>query len=195
MANNNKLSDLLGTTEQNYKLDGSNKIDFFPAIIANPTEGTPPDDGSVTVLGVAIPALLFATGEANGIKVELNHNYKDNGYLDIHLRAFATNTNNGNVVFTYNFIILGDPSETVKQARAGDTITLTGTVATGDLAAGRYLYLSGTIDAVALNIKAGEMLSGIFTRSATGNTYTGDVAVEEIGFHGAIDSTGDTLGV
>ncbi len=192
------FSDVLKLTlgcanKQDYKIDGTNSVDFFPAIIANPTGGTPPDDGSVTVLGVSIPALLFAVNEANGIKVELNHNYKNNGYLDIHIRAFATNTAVGNVSFTYNFIILGSPTETVKQARAGTTITLTGAVATGDLAAGRYMYLHGKIDAAALNIKAGEMLSGILTRTTPSSSYSGDVAVEEIGFHGAVGSNGEAI--
>lgn len=186
-----KLSNYLGALENKTKFDGTNTIDFFPAIIANPTGGTPPDDGSVTVLGVYIPALLFSVNEANGIKVELNHSYKDNGSLDIHIRAFATDTAVGNVSFTYNFIVLGSPTEAVKQARAGTTITLTGAVATGDLAAGRYMYLSGTIDAVALNIKKGEMLTGRLTRTTPSTSYSGDVAVEEIGFHGAVGSTGN----
>jgi len=193
MATLRKLSNYNGALEAETKFDGTNAVDFFPAIIANPTGGTAPDDGSVTVLGVSIPALLFATGEANGIKVELNHNYKDNGYLDIHIRAFATNTAVGNVSFTYNFIILGSPAETVKQARAGTTITLTGVVATGDLAAGRYMYLSGTINAVSLNIKSGEMLTGILTRTTPATSYSGDVAVEEIGFHAAVGSNGEVL--
>jgi len=47
------------------------------------------------------------------------------------------------------------------------------------------------LDAVALNLQPGEMLTGIFKRESVGNTFIGDVGVEEIGGHCGAGSTGN----
>ena len=68
MAIGNKLSDVLGTTEQGYKLDGSNKIEFHPIFQYEPGGAASPDNGGTrpmsttpTATILPVPTLLYTS--------------------------------------------------------------------------------------------------------------------------------------
>ena len=72
-----KLSENLGTTQQGYKLDGSNSVDAFPVYIFDSGNPTNPSLAAFTIQGLTYRTELWAIGDEKTVKVELNHFYKN----------------------------------------------------------------------------------------------------------------------
>jgi len=177
------IQDIIGTTRDQFLLDGSNEIDFFPAIMSDPIGGTAPDAGNITIQGVQFATLLYGVNETQGVKIELNHPYKNAGYVDFHIRYFPVNDNTGTVNFSYNYFIFHVDGTTT----AGAVVNVEQkTILAGDKTANKGQYASVVLDSA--NFVGGDMIIGQFKREA--GTYGSDVAIMEIGLHGGVGKVG-----
>lgn len=177
------IQDIIGAIRDQFLLDGSNEIDFFPAIMSDPIGGTAPDAGNITIQGVTFAVMLYAVNETQGVKIELNHHYKNGGYVDFHVRYFPVNNNAGTVNFSFNYFILHVDGTTT----AGTLVNIQEkTISTNDLTANKGQYASVILNSD--NFVSGDMIIGQFKRTA--GTYGSDVAIIEIGLHGGIGKIG-----
>ena len=189
MTTTKKLSEVLGTTQEGYMLDGSNYIDEFPVLINDSGRPTSPVVDDFTIAGMTLRSEFWSEGDFQGYIWELNHFYKSGGNPLIHARVFPENDLAGAFEFEYQFIINSiDVPTGVIYTRAGATITLNGSFNAGDYSAGKGVYVSTTIDGTALNLKSGEMLKGNFKRN--NSAYNDDIVIEEIGLHLPIGKQG-----
>lgn len=180
------ITEIIGTSREEFLLDGSNEIDFFPVIISNPLGGTAPDAGNITIQGVTFATVLYAVNETQGVKIELNHMYKAGGHVDFHIRFFPVDDNAGTVNFSFNYFILHVDGTTT----AGTLVNLAEkTIVAGDKTANKAQYAK--IDLTATGFVSGDMIIGQFKRTA--GTYGSDVAIMEIGCHGAVGKVGHKI--
>jgi len=180
------IQDIIGATRDEFLLDGSNEIDFFPVIISDPLGGSAPDQGNITIRGVTFATLLYAVNETQGVKIELNHNYKSGGHVDIHCRYFPVNDNAGTVNFSYNYFIMHVDGTT----SAGTSVNLAQkTIVAGDKTANKGQYSKFVLSSS--TFVSGDMIIGGFKREA--GTYGSDVAIMEIGCHGAVGKAGHKI--
>lgn len=180
------LAEALGVSSiQKYKLDGTNYDDAFPVMVSLPTGAGAPDQGTITVRGVAISAELWAETEHKSVKIELLHKYKDASDIEIHIRFTPATNNAGIVNFTYVYYVMHKDGTT----SAGGTVNFSKTVAANSLTNNIGYYI-GTV-VTGTNFVYGDMLIGELTRTA--GTLSGDIDLNEIGCHIPIGQVGSTL--
>ena len=171
------IEEIIGTTEEEFKLDGTNKVDIFPIFTYEPGGASSPDSGSITIQGVAMPCLLWAEGEFIGATYEIPHTYKNGAYIDFHVRGFPVNDNAGDISFSFNYFVLHVDGTT----SAGGTLTATGTITAGDKTANKGFYIEDQIT-VPTGLVDGDQLCGRITRDSIGG-YGSDIAEMEFGMH------------
>ena len=181
-----KLSTNLGTTEQGYKLDGTNSIDIFPIFTFDTTNPTNPTLGSITIQGLTYRTELWSEGDQKTIKWELNHMYKSGEDCELHARIFPTNDLSGTFSFSFEYYVLHVDGTT----SLGDTVVMSGSFDAGDKTANKGKYVNAVIDGTSL--VSGDMLIGVMTRDNL--SYNDDVSPSEFGLHIPIGKQGDNFG-
>lgn len=182
-----KLSTNLGTPEQGYKFDGTNYIDVFPVLVEDSTNPTRPSTGTITIQGVTIRTELWSEGDNQTVKFELNHEYKDGGNIEFHMRVFPINDNAGTVNYSYTFFVTHVDCST----SVGGVATGTATFEAGDKTLNKGQYVSMAFDGT--NLVAGDMTEGVLKRET--GTYASNVSKSEFGCHIPIGQTGTPIGI
>ena len=185
-----ELENIIGATQSEFELNGTNYIDIFPVIIADSARPTSPQAGDVVIQGKTLRMNLWSELDFLTYKWELSHEYKSGEDVQLHARVHPTTDLVGIIEYEFDFIIgVINATTGVVTTKSGATVTMSGTFTAGDHTAGNGLYLSVWIDADTLNLASGEMLMGNITRKD--NTYNDDVGVAEIGLHIPVGKTGD----
>lgn len=138
---------------------------------------------TATTITGNINGLGFATGDNVYGAFEIQHDYKEGTDLYVHVHWSPNSTNNGNVVFDFEYTVAGF------NATFPAATTISATQASGGVTnAHKLAAISTTISGTGRKI--GDIICFRLLRNATGNTYTGTAIVHSIGIHYECDSLG-----